>query len=111
MTAVPSDIGMHEGVAYRIDIPSNWNHELVVFYHGYSIDPVTFPPPLSPMFEPFLQRHYAVLQSAYSQAGWAVEFGWPADLEIRDTADSEVCATRTDPALLDYRRYTDNIRT
>ena len=23
----------------------------------------------------------------------AVEFGWPADLEIRDTADLEVCAT------------------
>jgi hypothetical protein len=27
------------------------------------------------------------------QVGSAMEFGWPADLEIRDTADLEVCAT------------------
>src|ERR1044071_4763623 len=27
------------------------------------------------------------------QVGRAVEFGWAADLEIRDTADLEVCAT------------------
>ena len=27
------------------------------------------------------------------QVGNTVEFGWPADLEIRDTADLEVCAT------------------
>ena len=27
------------------------------------------------------------------QVGNAVQFGWPADLEIRDTADLEVCAT------------------
>ncbi len=69
-----------DGVAYRIDIPDHWNRELVVFYHGYAIDPVTFPAQLSPMFEPFLQRHYAVLQSAYSQTGWAVEQGY-ADTE------------------------------
>jgi pimeloyl-ACP methyl ester carboxylesterase len=69
-----------DGVAYRIDVPDNWNHELVVFYHGYSVDPVTFPALISPMFEPLLQRHYAVLQSAYSQTGWAVEQGY-ADTE------------------------------
>ena len=69
-----------DGVAYRIDIPDEWNHELVVFYHGYATDQVTFPAQLSPMFEPFLQRHYAVLQSAYSQTGWAVEQGY-ADTE------------------------------
>ncbi|HEX4481341.1 MAG TPA: prolyl oligopeptidase family serine peptidase [Rudaea sp.] len=69
-----------DGVAYRIDIPDNWNHELVVYYHGYSLDPITFEEPLSPMFEPFLQRHFAVLQSAYSQTGWAVEQGY-ADTE------------------------------
>ena len=39
-----------------------------------------FPRELSPMFDPFLQRHYAVLQSAYSQTGWAVEQGY-ADTE------------------------------
>jgi pimeloyl-ACP methyl ester carboxylesterase len=78
--AAVSDNAALDGVAYRIDIPDNWNHELVVYYHGYSIEPINFREPLSPMFEPFLQRHYAVLQSAYSQSGWAVEQGY-ADTE------------------------------
>jgi pimeloyl-ACP methyl ester carboxylesterase len=78
--AAISDNASLNGVDYRIDIPDDWNHELVVYYHGYSIDPVTFKEPLSPMFEPFLRRHYAVLQSAYSQTGWAVEQGF-ADTE------------------------------
>lgn len=78
--AALSDNAALNGVDYRIDIPDDWNHELVVYYHGYSIDPVTFKEKLSPMFEPFLQRHYALLQSAYSQTGWAVEQGF-ADTE------------------------------
>jgi pimeloyl-ACP methyl ester carboxylesterase len=80
IAAAISDNASLNGVDYRIDIPDAWNHELVVYYHGYSIDPVTFKEPLSPMFDPFLQRHYAVLQSAYSQTGWAVEQGF-ADTE------------------------------
>jgi pimeloyl-ACP methyl ester carboxylesterase len=75
-----SDNAKLDGVAYRIDIPDDWNHELVVFYHGYAVEPVTFDERLSPMFEPFLQRHFAVAQSAYSQTGWAVEQGY-ADTE------------------------------
>ena len=78
--AAVSDNASLTDVDYRIDIPDDWNHELVVYYHGYSIDPVTFKERLSPMFEPFLQRHYAVLQSAYSQTGWAIEQGF-ADTE------------------------------
>jgi pimeloyl-ACP methyl ester carboxylesterase len=70
-----TDIGMHEGVAYRIDVPHDWNHELVVFFHGYALEPIKFPPlePVSPMFTPLLERGYAVLQSAYAATGWAVE--------------------------------------
>ena len=71
------EIGRHDGADYRIDIPENWNHSLVVYFHGYEIDPVDFPKdePISPMFEPLLKQGFAVAQSAYSQAGWAVEQG------------------------------------
>ncbi|MEO8802084.1 MAG: alpha/beta hydrolase, partial [Rudaea sp.] len=60
---------------YRIDIPANWNRQLIVFFHGYTLDPVTFPSSekISPMFDPMLAQGFAVLQSAYSQTGWAVE--------------------------------------
>ena len=40
--AAISDSASLNGVDYRIDIPDDWNHELVVYYHGYSIDPVKF---------------------------------------------------------------------
>lgn len=72
-----TEIGTLEGTAYRIDIPERWNHGLVVFYHGYSPTPVTFgrDEPISPMFDGMLARGFAVIQSAYSATGWAVEEG------------------------------------
>jgi len=85
ITPAVTDIGKHDDVAYRIDIPANWNHELVMFYHGYAIDPVKFPTvePISPMFTPLLQRGYAVAQSTYSQTGWAVEQAYAETEKLR----------------------------
>ncbi|MFI4968641.1 MAG: alpha/beta hydrolase [Lysobacterales bacterium] len=71
------EIGTHHGASYRIDIPANWNRGLVVFFHGYAIDPVAFRDGerVSPMFDPILGAGFAVIQSAYSKPGWAVEEG------------------------------------
>lgn len=73
-----TEIGELAGASYRIDIPIKWNHELVVFYHGYEPFPKVFEKDeaLSPMFDPLLARGYAVLQSGYSAGGWAVEQGY-----------------------------------
>ncbi|HJT99534.1 MAG TPA: alpha/beta hydrolase [Rhodanobacteraceae bacterium] len=72
-----TEIGTLDGAAYRIDIPREWNRGLVVFYHGYAVTPVTFEKGerISPMFDGMLARGFAVLQSAYSATGWAVEEG------------------------------------
>jgi pimeloyl-ACP methyl ester carboxylesterase len=77
-----TEIGTLAGARYRIDIPANWNHGLVVFYHGYAATPVTFDEGerISPMFDGMLARGFAVIQSAYSATGWAVEEG-AADTE------------------------------
>ena len=77
-----TEMGTLEGAAYRIDIPDDWNHNLVVFFHGYSVTPVTWEKGerISPMFDGMLKRGYAVIQSAYSATGWAVEEG-AADTE------------------------------
>ncbi|MEO5558995.1 MAG: alpha/beta hydrolase [Dokdonella sp.] len=80
-TPVPSrihaitEIGTQAGAAYRIDIPADWNQGLVIFFHGYSTEPIVFGDGerLSPMFDPMLARGFAVIQSGYSAAGWAVE--------------------------------------
>jgi len=69
------ETGMLDGAAYRIDIPANWNHGLVVYFHGYAVTPVQLPArdPIAPQLRQFLDRGYAVAQSAYSSTGWAVE--------------------------------------
>jgi pimeloyl-ACP methyl ester carboxylesterase len=70
-----AEIGTLQRASYRIDIPSDWNHSLIVFYHGTSTTPVTFAAAdsLSPMFAPMLKQGYALIQSGYSVGGWAVE--------------------------------------
>jgi len=77
-----TEIGMLQGAPYRIDVPAVWNHGLVVFYHGYAVTPVTFEvgERISPMFDGMLARGFAVIQSAYSATGWAIEEG-AADTE------------------------------
>ena len=77
-----TEMGTLEGAAYRIDIPKDWNRSVVVFYHGYAVTPVEWKKGerISPMFDGMLGRGYAVIQSAYSATGWAVEEG-AADTE------------------------------
>ncbi|HEY3520961.1 MAG TPA: alpha/beta hydrolase [Rhodanobacteraceae bacterium] len=76
-TRAQTEIGTLQGASYRIDVPARWNHQLVVFYHGTSESPVVFSAKdvLSPMFDGLLARGYAVLQSGYSEGGWAIEAG------------------------------------
>jgi pimeloyl-ACP methyl ester carboxylesterase len=79
---VNAETGTRDGASYRIDVPEPWNHELIVFYHGYSTRPLRFAQSaaISPMFQPMLDKGYAVLQSGYSAGGWAVEQAY-ADTE------------------------------
>ena len=72
-----TEIGALDGVAYRIDVPTKWSGGLVVFFHGYSAEPIAFAKGdrISPMFDGMLARGYAIAQSAYAKTGWAVEEG------------------------------------
>ena len=64
------EVGALDGVPYRVDIPENWNHSLVVFYHGYSLVPDTFNKTDGPgAVAAFTQRGYATVRSAYSTTG------------------------------------------
>ncbi|HSC13278.1 MAG TPA: alpha/beta hydrolase [Rhodanobacteraceae bacterium] len=71
------ETGTLAGADYRIDLPADWNHGLVVWFHGYAVTPVQLPArdPIAPQLRQFLDRGYAVAQSAYSATGWAVEQG------------------------------------
>jgi pimeloyl-ACP methyl ester carboxylesterase len=76
---------MLNGASYRIDVPNDWNHKLVVYYHGYAQQPVTFhiAQRLTGHQQPLFERHYAVVQSAYSQTGWALPQAYPETEALR----------------------------
>ena len=78
-----TEVGVLAGAEYRIDVPSNWNRGLVVLYHGYSERPFRFrlDGSVGIQAEPVLRRGYAVIQSGYSQTGWALQVAYP-DTEI-----------------------------
>jgi len=80
-----TEVGLIDGAAYRIDLPANWNHSLVVFYHGYALRPATFhiAERLVGQQQPFFERGYAVAQSAYSKTGWALEQAYPETESLR----------------------------
>jgi hypothetical protein len=80
-----TEVGMLDGAAYRIDIPNDWNHNLVIYYHGYAQHPVTFhiAQHLTGQQAPLLDRHYAVAESAYSETGWALPQAYPETEALR----------------------------
>jgi len=80
-----TEVGVLGGAPYRIDVPDDWNHSLVVYYHGYSETPGTFriADRLNSQALPLFQRHYAVIQSAYSERGWALQQAYPETEQLR----------------------------
>ncbi|HLJ77083.1 MAG TPA: hypothetical protein VKT75_06705, partial [Acidobacteriaceae bacterium] len=74
--AVPvrTETGTVNGASYRIDVPQNWNHGLVLYFHGYMQRPQVFDPkyPPSRVLQEILNRGYAVARSGYSAGGWAM---------------------------------------
>lgn len=69
-----TDHGLLAGAPWRIDVPPEWNGELVVVMHGY--EPAGSPregPMTIGAAESFLANGYAVAASWYSAQGWAVE--------------------------------------
>lgn len=64
-----------DGVAFRIQIPGQWNNCLVMYAHGYKPRGVPWTPLPDVYCDVFLGRGFAVAESGYSRQGWAVEEG------------------------------------
>ena len=93
-----TEVGLLDGAAYRIDIPVHWNHSLVVFYHGYALQPISYhiAARLTGQQQPFFERHYAVIQSAFSKTGWALRAGLSGDRRTAALLHQEVWAAERD---------------
>ncbi len=82
-----TEFGKLDGAAFRIDVPDDWNHGLVIYYHGYRTENhggiFDDKKPLDPRLAVFTQAGYALIQSGYSQGGWAVEQAIPETEALR----------------------------
>jgi pimeloyl-ACP methyl ester carboxylesterase len=82
-----TEFGKLQGAEFRIDVPDNWNHGLVVYYHGYAAENhgvgYDEKKPLDPALAVFTKAGYAVIQSGYSQGGWALEQAVPETEALR----------------------------
>lgn len=79
------DSGQLEGAPYRVEIPSNWNGELVMLLHGYEPKgvPRESPWPQNEASPIFLSQGYAVAESAYTSQGWSVSDALPDNEQLR----------------------------
>ncbi|MGH8029109.1 MAG: alpha/beta hydrolase family protein, partial [Arenimonas sp.] len=68
------DSGTLENAPYRVDIPVNWNGDLVLLLHGYEPKgvPRATPWPQNEATPGFLADGYAVAQSGFASQGWAI---------------------------------------
>jgi len=82
-----TEFGKLQGAEFRIDVPDNWNHGLVVYYHGYAAENhgvgYDEKKPLDPALAVFTKAGYAVIQSGYSQGGWTLEQAVPETEALR----------------------------
>ena len=92
--SVTGEVG---GAQYYIEVPENWNGDLVLFAHGYigpdvpieAIDPATIE---GGKRAQVLQRGYAWAVSARSDNGFAVQEGVKATHQLRGIFTSRVAA-------------------
>ena len=66
--------GTIAGAPWRLDVPEQWNGELVVYFHGYAPQEQPIPEvmPRNGYEGWLLERGFAVAQSDYSARGWSV---------------------------------------
>jgi hypothetical protein len=77
-TALPGatvHTGIERGAAYRIEVPSNWNGELVLHAHGYRGTDTTVYVDNSPLRAHLVARGYAWAASSYQTNGYDVGQG------------------------------------
>lgn len=84
--------GELQGAPWRLDVPADWNGELVMLAHGY--EPVgvprTTPMTANDSTAALLSAGYAVAQSAYSSQGWAVAEAINDTERLREHATREL---------------------
>lgn len=67
--------GVANGAAYRMEVPANWNHELVLFAHGYRGTGTTVWVDDPDLRRYYIERGFAWAASSYQTNGYDVGHG------------------------------------
>jgi hypothetical protein len=62
--------GEHDGTGYRIEVPANWNGEVVYYAHGFRGNPPALTVSFPPLREHLIANGYAWAASSYSKNGY-----------------------------------------
>ncbi len=90
--------GTIDGAAYRVEVPTRWNGDLLLYSHGYrapGTDNSATVAPSSPDLSDalrlaLLERGYALAGSAYRGTGWAVQDALDDQVRLLDWFDAQV---------------------
>ncbi|MGI8552414.1 MAG: alpha/beta hydrolase family protein [Dehalococcoidia bacterium] len=81
LTGAQAYAGILDRAAYRIEVPDNWNGELLMYAHGYAGEQPLLRVTNPPIREHLIQFGYAWAASSYH------ENGYDPDLAVQDTLD------------------------
>ncbi len=96
--------GVLEGAAYRIEVPANWNGELVMYAHGYAGEGLELRAVDSAMRRHLVQQGYAWAASSFSRNSYDVRAG-VEDTNLLARNFNTIAAARGRPLAAPGRTY------
>ncbi len=83
--------GVENGAEYRIEVPADWNGELVTYSHGFVSPLITeLDAPLPPLRDLFLSQGFAWASSSYSANGYVINEGIAGTMDLLEIFEREV---------------------
>jgi len=82
--------GERNGTGYRIEVPDNWNGEVVYYAHGFRGNPPELTVSFPPLREHFLRDGYAWAASSYSKNGYEPGAAARDTYALRDIVAAEL---------------------
>ena len=79
------DTGFINGAHYRIDIPANWNRNLVLFAHGYNAGSFNWPLMINSSYDSDYARLYNGMGFALARSEYRIPRGWAFQEGVDDT--------------------------
>jgi len=76
--------GVLDRAAFRIELPDNWNGELLMYAHGYAGEQPLLRAPFPPIREHLIAQGFAWAASSYQENGYDPDLGVTNTLDLRD---------------------------